>query len=314
VTALGAAVRGGGDSRLGYAVSLAYPISDLVLLTLIVVIVARTRTAARSGLGLLAMGLGFLCVADSGFAYLSALGRYATGSPVDAGWFGGFLLIGAAACSAGSSPQDNDSAGDALAVESTTKALLPYLPAGVGLAVAIAGQLHGANDRLALLAATLVVGALLGRQLLAVLDNRRLVNQLVEAQEELRYQAFHDPLTGLANRALFADRLRHGMALHGRDLRPLSLLYCDLDGFKAVNDSLGHEAGDDVLKAAAERLRAVTRPVTRLQGWEVTNSRSSSRTAPTAPPWPPGFSPPSLTPPRSDATASPSPRASVSRS
>lgn len=314
VTALGAAVRGGGDSRLGYAVSLAYPVSDLVLLTLIVVIVARTRTAARSGLGLLAMGLGFLCVADSGFAYLSALGRYATGSPVDAGWFGGFLLIGAAACSAGSSPQDNDSAGDALAVESTTKALLPYLPAGVGLAVAIAGQLHGANDRLALLAATLVVGALLGRQLLAVLDNRRLVNQLVEAQEELRYQAFHDPLTGLANRALFADRLRHGMALHGRDLRPLSLLYCDLDGFKAVNDSLGHEAGDDVLKASAERLRAVTRPVTRLQGWEVTNSRSSSRTAPTAPPWPPGFSPPSLTPPRSDATASPSPRASVSRS
>lgn len=91
---------------------------------------------------------------------------------------------------------------------------------------------------------------------LAVLDNRRLFRQLVLAESELRHQAFHDPLTGLANRALFADRLRHGLALHRRDQRPLSLLYCDLDGFKAVNDTLGQDAGDDVLKAVAERLRA----------------------------------------------------------
>jgi len=239
-------------------VSLAYPVTDLVLLTLTVVVVAHARQASRSGLGLLAAGLGLLCLADSGFAYLTAAGSYATGSPVDAGWFGGFLLIAAAAHTASTSAAEQ--VDEARAMESTTAALLPYLPAGLAVAVAVGGQLAGHGDAVALLAATLVMAALLARQLLAVLDNRRLVVALVDTQQALRFQAFHDPLTGLANRALFADRLRHGLELHRRDLRPLSLLYCDLDGFKTVNDTLGHDAGDEVIRAAAERLRAVTRP------------------------------------------------------
>jgi len=258
VSALGSVVHAGADSRFAFAVSLAYPVTDLVLLTLTVVVVAHARQASRSGLGLLAAGLGLLCLADSGFAYLTAAGSYATGSPVDAGWFGGFLLIAAAACTATTAGAEQ--VNEARAMESTTAALLPYLPAGLAVAVAVGGQLTGHGDAVALLAATLVMAALLARQLLAVLDNRRLVVALVDSQEALRFQAFHDPLTGLANRALFADRLRHGLELHRRDLRPLSLLYCDLDGFKTVNDTLGHDAGDEVIRAAAERLRAVTRP------------------------------------------------------
>ena len=258
VSALGSVVRAGADGLFAYAVSLAYPVSDLVLLTLTILVASHARRTTRSGLGLLAAGLTSLCIADSGFAYLTAMGKYATGSPVDAGWFGGFLLIAAAALSAtAQTPEDN---GTRRVLESRTKALLPYLPAGLGLALAVAAQLAGGRQRVSLIAATVVIAALLGRQLLAVMDNRRLVDELVYTQEELRYQAFHDPLTGLANRALFTDRLRHCIELHRRDLRPLSLLYCDLDGFKAVNDLLGHEAGDQVLRAAAERLRAVTRP------------------------------------------------------
>ncbi len=258
VTALGTTVHSRGAGWFAYAVSLGYPVSDLMLLTLTVVVVAHSRQS-RSGLGLLAAGLAFLCVADSGFAYLVAIGRYATGSPVDAGWVGGFLLIAAAAWTTAPAAEAEDR-GAVPGVESTAKALLPYIPAGLGLAVAVASGLTGRNDRLTLSAAALVIVALLVRQLLAVLDNRRLVRELVSTQHELRYQAFHDPLTGLANRALFANRLRHGLELHRRDLRPISLLYCDLDGFKAINDVLGHDAGDDVLKAVAERLRAVTRP------------------------------------------------------
>jgi diguanylate cyclase (GGDEF)-like protein len=258
VSALGSVVRAGADGLFAYAVSLAYPISDLVLLTLTVLVASHARQATRSGLAMLAAGLACLSLADSGFAYLSAQGTYATGSLVDAGWFGGFLLIAAAACSAAVEPTEHG--GPTLALESRAKTLLPYLPAGLGLAVAVGAALSGPGQQVPLIAATTVMTALLTRQLLAVLDNRRLFGELVEAQHELRYQAFHDPLTGLANRALFTDRLRHGIELHRRDLRPLGLLYCDLDGFKTVNDTLGHEAGDQVLRAAAERLRAVTRP------------------------------------------------------
>ena len=255
VTVLGATLHAHGTDEPGYAVSLAYPILDLILLTLTIVVVSHVRTAGRSGLGLLAVGLGCLALADSGFAYLTAHDRYATGSPVDAGWFGGFLLIAAAAASARSTGYTAVRA----ELESTARAMLPYVPAGVGLAVAMIGQFTGGGDRVALAAAAVVMTALLCRQLLAMLDNRALLRQIVDAQHELRHQAFHDPLTGLANRALFADRLRHGLALHARDLRPLGLLYCDLDSFKTVNDTLGHDAGDAVLRAAAERLRAVTR-------------------------------------------------------
>jgi diguanylate cyclase (GGDEF)-like protein len=269
VSALGSVVEAGGDNPLSYAVSLAYPIMDLVLLTLtLIVAVHGRREASGTGLGLLAAGLAALCVADSGFAYLTAAGTYVSGSPVDAGWFGGFLMIAAAAWLSPSAVAAESAPGD---VEATARMLLPYLPAAVGLLVVLTGHLRGSRDPLVLVVAGLVTAILFVRQLLTLLDNRLLVRQLLTAQAELRHQAFHDPLTGLANRALFTDRLRHGLALHRRDMRPLSLLYCDLDGFKTVNDTLGHDAGDEVLKAVAERLLAITRAgdtVARLGGDE----------------------------------------------
>jgi diguanylate cyclase (GGDEF)-like protein/PAS domain S-box-containing protein len=78
-------------------------------------------------------------------------------------------------------------------------------------------------------------------------------------QEELERQASHDPLTGLANRALLHDRLAVAAARRARP-NPISLLLIDLDGFKAVNDRLGHAAGDEVLTTVAERLGHLTRP------------------------------------------------------
>jgi len=74
-------------------------------------------------------------------------------------------------------------------------------------------------------------------------------------EETLRRSAFTDSLTGLPNRAAFERKLDEAMAVARRDKAPLALLLIDLDGFKGVNDSFGHDAGDEVLKAVAERMR-----------------------------------------------------------
>ena len=90
-------------------------------------------------------------------------------------------------------------------------------------------------------------------------------------EERLLAQAFQDDLTGLANRALFKNRLEHALTRRAQSQRLVGLLYLDVDHFKTVNDSLGHTAGDALLKAIAERLRSLLRPedtIARLGGDE----------------------------------------------
>ncbi|CAN5556141.1 hypothetical protein BH10ACT2_BH10ACT2_25250 [soil metagenome] len=92
-----------------------------------------------------------------------------------------------------------------------------------------------------------------------------------QSEVELLHQALHDSLTGLANRALFRDRVEHALSRRGRTGFDPAVIYLDLDGFKNVNDGLGHEAGDAVLKEVAARLRMVVRSgdtVARLGGDE----------------------------------------------
>jgi diguanylate cyclase (GGDEF)-like protein len=82
---------------------------------------------------------------------------------------------------------------------------------------------------------------------------------VTRAEEVARHAAFHDPLTDMPNRALFDDRLEHGLAQSTRHGRALAVMYIDLDNFKAINDVHGHDAGDAVLKAIADRLKGRTR-------------------------------------------------------
>ena len=81
-----------------------------------------------------------------------------------------------------------------------------------------------------------------------------------EAEAEMRRRALHDPLTGLPNRTLVLDRLAHALAAHGRRAGTTAVVLLDIDQFKVVNDSLGHEAGDQLLLAVAPRLVAAVRP------------------------------------------------------
>jgi diguanylate cyclase (GGDEF)-like protein/PAS domain S-box-containing protein len=80
------------------------------------------------------------------------------------------------------------------------------------------------------------------------------VSERKSLEEELKHQAFHDSLSGLANRALFRDRLDHASARAARSRTSLAVLFLDIDDFKLVNDSLGHAAGDEMLVAVAGRL------------------------------------------------------------
>ncbi|MGE4278518.1 MAG: putative bifunctional diguanylate cyclase/phosphodiesterase [Magnetospirillum sp.] len=93
----------------------------------------------------------------------------------------------------------------------------------------------------------------------------------VESQQHIEHLAHYDPLTDLPNRVLFRDRLNHAVTHAGRERRRIAVLFLDLDGFKKVNDTIGHRAGDTLLVEVARRLKACTRSsdtISRLGGDE----------------------------------------------
>jgi diguanylate cyclase (GGDEF)-like protein/PAS domain S-box-containing protein len=92
-----------------------------------------------------------------------------------------------------------------------------------------------------------------------ILLNARDVSERKVFEAELTHQAFHDTVTGLANRAMFSERVRHAITRNRREGLSLAVIFLDLDDFKTINDSLGHAAGDEVLVEVARRLDAHTR-------------------------------------------------------
>ncbi len=239
-------------------VTIAYPAGDILIIGLAFYAVSRP-TRHRLPLALLAGGVSAMALADAGFAALPS--NYQTGRLPDLGWVAAFLFLTFAAVAGGRLLAIDRAAGLSPSPSQPPGAsMMPYLPLALAATtigiLAIAGNSPGLVETLAVSAA---VAAVLLRQYLTVRDNRRLLEVVASRENQLVRQAFQDQLTGLNNRALFTDRVAHALDLHRRDLRPLGLLFCDLDDFKTVNDTFGHGTGDQLLIRVAERLRGALR-------------------------------------------------------
>ncbi|HEX5997703.1 MAG TPA: GGDEF domain-containing protein [Jiangellales bacterium] len=212
---------------------------------------------------LLALGASALLIADSAFAYLVGhYGTYFASTWVEFGWFIGFLVVGLAALTARQSGGRGDSRQNTM-----PWIVLPYLPLAVATFTSVVLTLrYGFTGEFLYYLSLVIVGLVVVRQVVSGRDNVALTRQLEGAvqdlrkrEQELQYVALHDRLTDLANRVLFQDRAERAMARQNRDGGLLAVLMIDLDGFKHVNDELGHHAGDVLLRAVAERLRGSVR-------------------------------------------------------
>lgn len=246
------------EGRVAFGLALLYPLVDLVALTIAVGVLARSERRQRGVMWLLTIAIALMTIGHSAFAYLLANGSYGVGNLFHIIWAGALVAFAAAALLSRHTPPPVQRA---MPVPSQSSLWLPYLPlllAGtVGPTLVMSG--------LERIIVPLVVVAVCLRQMVAAWENRQLLSAAAADQ------ALQDPLTGLANRTLFHDRLAHAMMLRLRDERSVSVVSLDLDDFKLVNDTLGHPVADSLLVHVGQRIAGCARPgdtVSRLAGDE----------------------------------------------
>jgi diguanylate cyclase (GGDEF)-like protein/PAS domain S-box-containing protein len=128
-----------------------------------------------------------------------------------------------------------------------------------GATVALAGDVRAADGTILAVEGT-GCNLLADENVRAVVVTLRDVTRRRQLEAQLERRAFHDELTGLANRALFSDRVTHALDRSSRDISCVAILFIDLDDFKTVNDGMGHAAGDELIRGVAERIRSGLRP------------------------------------------------------
>jgi diguanylate cyclase (GGDEF)-like protein len=258
-TSLGGMPWAGTATVAALAAALAYPITDLILATMVLLLVVTrpaTRPLRRS---LLLLGGGLLALGASDGVHLTRLASDSGTLPPLAGlgFVVGPVLIALAALS---TPSTDDPPAGTRAEADWLHLLLPYLPViATGVMIAVRTGTGGTLTPFEAYLGWLGLGLVVARQMLTIVDNTVLLARVSEGQQRLHHQAFHDPLTGLANRALFRDRLVSALDRHRRQDQPMALLFADLDDFKTVNDSFGHAVGDRLLHAVGHRLDGCVR-------------------------------------------------------
>ncbi|MFT7838671.1 GGDEF domain-containing protein [Saccharothrix sp. BKS2] len=267
VSLLESMVRAWAITGLGFASVVAHPASYLVMLVVLLVS-SWTHRSVRQ-LPVLFIALAGLAQSASGwvFAYLVSKGATAIPTVADIGFMVSPALFFLGSIAPGGTGRERGGSARLRAGE-LLHLLVPYLPMVVTGLFIVVGTATGVRlDPLEIYVGLSVVLLVIARQLLTLIDNVRLLDQLRESRERLRHQAYHDPLTGVANRALFRERLTAALA----GPSPVVVLFIDVDGFKDVNDNHGHAEGDAVLRIVASRLQRCVRAqdvVARLGGDE----------------------------------------------
>jgi diguanylate cyclase (GGDEF)-like protein len=249
---LGPTLVQGAPDALQTAFSVAYPVGDMILLVgLGSVLLRGTAASSTRALQLMAAALTLYVIADLIYGYITLHGTYRGGDPVDTLWI---VAIGLLTIAAAAQPAPDPDEEPALAPVPRRASWMPYIALALALGLLLWSN---RNDPLlpdlALAIAAAVLAALVSlRQFLAQSD-------LLLTRGQLSHQSLHDALTGLPNRVLVLDRAEWLLARARRNGTPLAALYVDVDGFKRVNDSFGHAAGDQVLAIVAARLSGIVR-------------------------------------------------------
>jgi diguanylate cyclase (GGDEF)-like protein len=227
-----------GGSTAVVVTNLAYPLGDLLLIALVVGVYALTSWRPGRNWLLIGGGLVLMAIADSVYLYRVANGTFVEGQLLDAIWPAGMVLLAVAAW---------QTAPRSATFRSQTWPVLvvPSLFSLASLGVLIYGNARDINLAALVLAAATIIAAL-SRLALSYREARAL--------SETRRQATTDELTGLANRRYLYERLAEELRRAGEADKPLTLLVADLDGFKELNDTLGHQAGDLLLRQVGPRV------------------------------------------------------------
>ena len=246
------------QSHLAAVVGVAYPVADILLVAVLIRFVTTPGARTPAFRWLLA-AVGLLVTADTIY---DALSLWTTRDPrsLDALWLASYLAWGAAALHPSmatlSEPGDGAPArftGRRLAALAAASLVAPGILAveqAFGLPLDVWAVVLGATVLFSLVVARMGLAI---RQIVAVNRER------VRLQGDLAYQAAHDALTGLANRAQALREIESALQRAQRSGELVGMLFVDLDGFKAVNDTFGHAAGDRVLTAVAQRLTGLVR-------------------------------------------------------
>jgi two-component system, cell cycle response regulator len=239
--AFGTIVDATGGDRLAVATNLAYPLGDMVLLSLVVGVLAVTGW--RPGRQWLLIAIGFSCFAISDTFYLFRIAEdtYEFGTLLDLGWLLALVLLSFAAWTPGDRLRTR--------IEGWQLLAAPVLFGLAGLAVLVYDHWTRVHV-LALALATACIGALMLRLTLVFRDNLRMIRSS-------RHEALTDALTGLGNRRRLHEDLEETA-----DTRQVLALF-DLDGFKSYNDTFGHPAGDALLARLGAALEAAVGPSSR---------------------------------------------------